>query len=416
VAEFKPQIVGFTAVSTQYPFVRSAACRLKRLWPDIYLILGGVHASLRPEEAIQSDFDAVCVGEGELPMAELVERMDSKAPVRGIRNLWIRQPAGAIEKNPTRDFLADLDSLPAPDREMWRSWVLARKLSQQVVLPSRGCPYSCSYCSNHALRKLAGGKYVRLRSPDKIVEEIRALKCLYPETTNIYLQSETIAIKVEWLDELANQINAFNEELEAKISFACNFRVARQFLNDRVFGALARANVRTVEIGLESGSERLRREVLRRDYSNEEFFEAVALARRHGMAVNTYNMIGLPGETPADHQETIEVNRRICPGLAYGTIFFPYPGTDLFETCKAQNLLPEGGDITAERAQAMLDLPTFPKAEVQRAREWFDYRVYRGHRPWHYRLRRVLGKKAGAHAWSHLLIMRLLLVRRMWRR
>jgi radical SAM superfamily enzyme YgiQ (UPF0313 family) len=224
---------------------------------------------------------------------------------------------------------------------------------------------------------------------------------------DVYLQSETIAINLPWLDELAQKISAFNDELDEKISFGCNLRITRQLLTDRVFGALQRANVRTIEIGLESGSERLRCEVLRRHYSNEEFFQAVALARRHGMRVNVYNMIGLPGETLADYWQTVEVNHRACPDRSFTSIFFPYPGTDLYEICKAQGLLTETGDQTAERRCATLDYPTFPKAEIQRAFDWFEYRIYRGHRPFHVRLRKVLRNKASRHAWSHLLLTRL---------
>jgi radical SAM superfamily enzyme YgiQ (UPF0313 family) len=407
VVEFDPQLVGFTAVATQYPFISGAARQLKQLWPRRFLILGGTHASLKPDEVIQDAFDAVCVGEGELPAAELAAQMQSGQSPRGIPNLWIKQPDGTVEKNPTRDFLTDLEGLPFPDRDIWHDWVMQRPRTQQIVLPSRGCPYNCSYCSNHALRKLAAGEYVRLRAPVNILREIQELRERYPETTDIRLESETIAINLGWLNELTEQIKVFNDQLDKKVSFSCNFRVARPFLTDQVFAALERANVRTIEIGLESGSERIRREVLRRHYSNEDFFQAIALARRHGMNVEVYNMIGLPGETLADHMATIEVNQRVCPSQSSTSIFFPYPGTDLFEICEAQGLL-TAGNVTAERHRATLDYPKFRKAEIQRAYDWFEYRIYRGHRPFHLRFRKVLRNKAIRNSWVYLAALRLL--------
>ena len=234
------------------------------------------------------------------------------------------------------------------------------------------------------------------------------MKKRYPEMTDVYLQSETIAVNPKWLEELAEQISAFNGELDRKLSFACNFRVARQFLKDEVFAALERANVRIIEIGLESGSERVRCQVLRRNYTNEDFFQAVALSRKHGMGVNVYNMIGLPGETEADYWETVEVNRRVCPDRSLTSIFFPYPGTDLYETCKTEGLLKETDNLTAERCRATLDLPAFSERQIQRAFEWFEYRVYRGRRPLHFRLRKMLRNKVGSGRWSYLLFMRLL--------
>jgi len=407
VVEFDPQLVGFTAVTTQYPFIVAAARQLKQLWPGKFLILGGTHASLEPDEAIADSFDAVCVGEGELPAAELAKQMESGQSPRGIPNLWIKQAGGTVEKNPTRNFLTKLEQLPFPDREMWHDWVMQRPRTRHVVLPSRGCPYNCSYCSNHALRKVAPGQYVRLRAPANILQEIQQLKQRDPETTNIHLESETIAMNFDWLNELTERIRVFNDQPDKKISFSCNFRVARPFLKDQVFGALERANVRTISIGLESGSERIRREVLRRPYSNEDFFQAVALARRHQMNVTVLNMIGLPGETLADHMETVEVNRRVCPDRSSTSIFYPYPGTDLFGACKAQGLL-TAGNVTAERRCATLDSPKFRKTEVQRAYDWFEYRVYRGHRPFHFRLLKVLRNKGARHAWGDVAFLRLL--------
>jgi radical SAM superfamily enzyme YgiQ (UPF0313 family) len=408
VAEFAPRMVAFTAVSTQYPFIRKAAGRVKRHWPDKFLFLGGVHASLRPQEVVQDDFDAVCVGEGEMPAAELAAALEAGTRPRSIPNVWFKRAEGSVEKNPARPFLAELDRLPFPDREMWRPWVMATRMTNHVVQPGRGCPYDCAYCSNHALRKLAGGSYVRLRAPAEIVREIRELKRQYREATDVYLQCETIAVDVNWIEELAGKISGFNNELDHALAFTCNFRVARQFLSERVFQALARANVRTIEIGLESGSPRLRAEVLRRDYSNEEFFTAVTLARRHGMRVNIYNMIGLPGETPAELNETVEVNRQVVPDRSNTSIFFPYPGTDLYESCRAQGLITEKGSISAERQRATLDFPAFSRARIQHAFDWFDYRIYRGHRSWLYRMRTVARNKAASHKWFNLLFRRML--------
>jgi len=407
-AEFDPQLVAFTAVSTQYPFILAAAHRLKQQRPKCFLLLGGIHASLRPDEAIQGPFDALCIGEGEMPAAELAAQLEAGRTPQGIANLWIKLPDGSVEKNAAREFVPDLDQLPFPDRDIWHDWVMPNGLTHHVIEPSRGCPYDCSYCSNHALRKLAKGKYVRLRNPASILDELRFLKQRYPDLAHVYLQSETIAIQPKWLEELTGQIRSFNDTLDRKVAFACNFRVARPFLNDRIFGALENANVRRMEIGLESGSERLRAHVLRRHYSNDEFFQAFNLARRHGMEIHIYNMIGLPGETRDDHQKTIEVNRRVCPDRSLTSIFFPYPGTDLYETCKAQGLLGETGDLSAERCHATLNLPGFSRKEIQRAFDWFDYRVYKGRRSLPFRLRKVLKNKASSHPWTHLVFMRLL--------
>jgi hypothetical protein len=169
------------------------------------------------------------------------------------------------------------------------------------------------------------------------------------------------------------------------------------------FGALARANVRTVEIGLESGSERVRSGVLRRRYSNQEFLTAVDLARKHGMLVNTYNMVGIPTETPAEHWQTVELNRRVCPDRCYLGIYYPYPGTDLYAWCEDHGLMQRHVTNSAERSRASLDLPTFSRTQIQRAHNLFEFRVYQGQKPLHFRIRKLLARSTGSNPWLGLL-------------
>lgn len=406
IRDFEPHMVAFTAVSTQYPFIRAAAERVKEYCPSAYRVVGGVHASLVPEEVVNDGFNAVCVGEGESALVELAELLETGVEPERIANLWIKTRHGSIAKNPARHFNSGLGTLPFADREIWSESVRGREGGDQVVMPSRGCPYNCTYCSNHALRKLAPGKYVRLRPVDDILAELRHLKHTFPAARRVYLQSETIAVNLPWLEELTRQIGDFNGELDKPISFTTNFRVARAFLREEVFAALKRANVTAIEIGLESGSERLRRQVLKRAYSNEDFLRAVTLARRHGMEVNVYNMIGLPGETQADYWETVELNRRAAPDHVMTSIFHPYPGTDLYETCEEQRLLPP--NMTAERFRAAIDYPQFSRRDIQRGFDWFDFRIYKGKRSLQYRLRRTLRNKAYSKPWVHAVFVRLL--------
>jgi radical SAM superfamily enzyme YgiQ (UPF0313 family) len=275
-------------------------------------------------------------------------------------------------------------------------------------LLSRGCPFGCAYCSNHALRKLADGPYVRFRSPANIVAEIAQLRRQYPETRDVYLQCETIAVDLDWVCELGDKLAEYLRTLPAPLRFACNLRVTRSCLQDRFFAALARGGVRTLEIGLESGSERVRCEILRRNYTNQEFLAAVDLARRHGMTVNLYNMVGLPTETPAEHEETVELNRRVCPERCYTSIFYPYPGTDLYALCQSQGLLRRHHATAFERSQATLDLPTFSRAQIQRAWYWFEFRAYRGRRPFLLRVRRLISRRIASQRWLRSAFNRLL--------
>ena len=156
LAEFSPRLICFTAVYTEYRLIKNLAKYIKSRYPDIFLLAGGPHISLNPGECITDSFDALCVGEGEYPALELVSQLDNGKQPSAIPNLWIKR-ASLFEKNPARAFLQDLDSLPFPDRHMWNEWIEEMPGSATAVLLGRGCPFNCSYCSNHSLREFGRG-------------------------------------------------------------------------------------------------------------------------------------------------------------------------------------------------------------------------------------------------------------------
>jgi len=384
IRDFDPAVAAFMAVATEYPFIKKTAELIKKDHPKIFLLIGGPHASLVPETVISGPFDGLCIGEGEYPALELVTRLGQGGSLSDIKNLWIK--AGpVIHKNHTRPLIEDLDSLPFPDRGMWDPWLQSSPESEYPILIGRGCPYSCTYCCNHALRKLASGPYVRFRSPDNIIQELKSL----PEGfKNIYLEVETIGANKAWLLELTGKLEELNKTKKAPFTFRTNLRVSRSIDLDAIFDAFKRANIMAVNIGLESGSARVRQEILKRDYSNEDIIKAAKAARERGISIHFYNLIGVPGETLGDFKETVKLNRLCQPEKAYAHIFYPYPGTELYETCKKNGLLPEKAATELERCQAILDLPGFTRSQIQKSFILFDYYVYRGHRP----LGALLGK------------------------
>jgi len=380
IRDSNPDLICFTAVFSQYHFVEKTAKFIKDRWADKYLLIGGVHATSNPEEVINGPFDALCIGEGEYPTLELCSQLQAKKTPRGIANLWVKDRDGNIEKNKTRDFIQDLDALPFPDRDMWRPWMKEQADSEFAVLLGRGCPYNCTYCSNHVLRKIAGGQYTRFRSPENILKEINFLYKNYP-VRKIYLEVETITANKTWAMELCDKLESFNATVDNSISYGCNFRITRQPPDERLFASFKKANFYKINIGLESGSERVRRDILKRDYSNKDFMNVIAMARRYGLSIYVFNMIGLPGESLGDHMETVLLNRQCQPEGHYTGIFFPYPGTELYDICVKQDLLKSADNAPMERRQPIISLPNFSKAQIQHAYTWFHYRVYKGYKP-----------------------------------
>ena len=400
LAEFSPRLICFTAVYTEYRLIKNLAKYIKSRYPDIFLLAGGPHISLNPGECITDSFDALCVGEGEYPALELVSQLDNGKQPSAIPNLWIKR-ASLFEKNPARAFLQDLDSLPFPDRHMWNEWIEEMPGSATAVLLGRGCPFNCSYCSNHSLRNLAGGSYVRFRSPRNIVEEIKEITNQSPDEKNIYLEVETIAANKEWTLELCSQLELLNASLKQPITYSTNLRITPNLNIEYLFAAFKKSNFTMLKIGLESGSETIRREILKRNYSNDDVIETVSLARKYGLKVFFYNLIGIPGETLKDFKETIRINRVCMPDISIPHVFFPYPGTELYNLCKKLKLLPKVLDTDLERCKATLDLKGFSKKQIQDSYVWFDYDVYKGHKPMYKILFKVLISRLISNTFLH---------------
>lgn len=381
--EFSPQMICFTAVSTSYYLIKDFARTYKKRHPRIFLLAGGCHVSLNPEEAIADSFDAICIGEGEYPTLELAAQLEQGISPSGIKNLWIKNGID-IEKNPTRPFMENLDKLPFPDRQMWKEWIrYPEKLT--AILLSRGCPFKCTYCCNHKLARLAGGRYHRFRSPQNILDELNEYLTEHAQTKEIYFETETIATNLNYALQLCSSLEQFNREREQPLAFGANFRITPNTDYETLFEAFHRANFKSINIGLESGSESVRREILNRIYSNDDITKAATFARKYGIRINLFVMVGLPGETLRDFQQTIEVTRKTQPGSLKISMFYPYPGTELASRCKEEGLIDERIDTQSarERVEPVLNLSDFPKKQVLRSYIWFEYNVFKGYKPLH---------------------------------
>ncbi len=376
IESFRPDLICFTAVFSEYAFISEIASFIKHKYPDIYCVAGGVHVSLNPDECVKDAFDAICIGEGEEPLAELAAQLSQKYKPAKISNLWIKTEK-CIEKNSTRPFIEDLDSLPFPDSAMWNEWMVEPEFQESTtIMLGRGCPFLCSYCSNHALQKISAGRYVRYRSSDNIVLEV---ECVSRENTHlkkIYFEIETFTVNKSWALDLCEKLKIFNEGRSQKIRFGVNIRVTPGNDFTELFPAMKAAGFDFVNIGLESGSERIRRDILKRNYSNADIFKVTSLAKENGLKVSFYIMIGIPDESLDDFRETIEITKKCSPDYHSLNIFFPYKGTTLYNYLDANKLLPEKFDFNNERTNVCIESPGFTKKQILHYYSWFDYYAY----------------------------------------
>jgi anaerobic magnesium-protoporphyrin IX monomethyl ester cyclase len=399
IDEFRPKIFCLTAVSTQFPFIMAIAERIKKRDTEIFVLLGGVHATLNPERSIQEPFvDAICIGEGEKAVVELANQIKNGKKPSQINNLWIKNQNG-VEKNPISEFIQDLDSIPIIDRSLWSPWVADMNGTTSILI-GRGCPYKCSFCCNHAIAKVSAGKYVRYRSPENIIEEINQIIKDNPKIEEIYLEDETLSVNLDYTFDLLRKIESFNGKLAKPIRFGANVSIVKSIIDNQIFlDHLKRANFTSLNFGLESGSERIRKEILRRPpYSNEDIITFCQNVKKWGITTSLYVMMGLPTETFSDYMETIDCVRRCAPDHVYLYIYHPYPGTDLYQIEKDRGLITDYIIHTdSERKTPILDRPGFSKKQVRMEYILFYVRALHGIYPNSRILRLTLGNLLAPH-------------------
>jgi hypothetical protein len=219
------------------------------------------------------------------------------------------------------------------------------------------------------------------------VKEIEQIVANYPRVESIYIEIETFAANQSWAYELCSSLEQFVKRTGANIVFGTNLAPGQHLMADAELPSrMKRARFGFVNLGLESGSERIRNEVLRRPrYTNEELVRFCDVLRTAGFQLNLFVMLGIPGEKVADYQETIDCVRRCEPSHVFCSIFYPYPGTDLHASCRQLGFIPNVLDAvphpSLERLKATLDLPGFPKWRIQLEYALFPYRVFKGKKP-----------------------------------
>jgi len=371
IKEFKPDLIGITTVSFQYKYIKRILKDIKSY--GIFTICGGPHVSLAPWELEKTEgLDAICVGEGESPLLELVNKLASGEDITNIKNIWIKKD-GKIYSNPCRPLIENLDALPFGDRELFNfQEIVDSDYDRAVFMSSRGCPYSCNYCCNSGLRKIQEGKYVRFRSISNIIAEIKNVVTKY-KVKSVYLNDDVFTINKDYVEEFCE---IFKKEIG--YPFEINTRVENLTLD--ILSVLKDAGCYRVAMGIEQGNEKFRSEVLNRHMSNQKIEDAFTLAKQVGIKTKTFNIVGFPFETFDIHMDTVRLNRKIQPSSLVIYVFEPYPGTPLYDICVKNNFIEKEREEEefVSRTDTILKMPMFPRGQILNCYRNFTWRVYVG--------------------------------------
>ena len=324
IMDYHPAAIGFSVYSGSHqPLI--SLCRELKQDLDFISIFGGPHATFFPEIINIPCVDAVCRGEGELSLGDFMERYrkDGVIPT-DIPNFTVRKGDDIIE-NPVRPLLADLDTLPYPDRMLFlKKYPVFNLHGIKHFVAHRGCPYQCTYCFNHAYNDIYGVKGLNCyhgRGPENICDEIE------------YEQGRMRLDMVSFVDDCFTMDKAWTLNFcdvyrrRVNLPFQINTRV-ENLDTDRI-QALASANCWLIHIGVESGNEDYRKRVMKRMMTNDFLVATIKECRAAGIRVLTENMLGLPTETYEMALDTLKVNIAASPDYAAASFFTPYPRLEL---------------------------------------------------------------------------------------
>ncbi len=345
ITDFKPKIIGISVVSSHFNLFKRIYSLIRNVG-DFKIVLGGWQPTLSPESSLPY-CDILCRGEGEEALSELAERMLNKDDISGIRNLWIKSDEKVI-KNPVRPLNTNLDSLPKMVFDDNSTYYIEDDQiinkdpyhlnDRYGIAASRGCPYSCTYCSNSYMAKnLYSSEWskLRFRSATYVMEELRVVKNRFPNITRINFYDETFRPDKLWLRDFFARYKK-----EIGLSFYCE--VYPGSCDEEMVKIMKDGMLSGVWIGVQSGSERVRREVFKRYYTNALILKQADLFNRYGISVRYDFIFDNPFESFEESLDSINLMLEFKEPFSLNLFSLKYfPATDITKMALEAGLITE---------------------------------------------------------------------------
>ncbi|MFA6091874.1 MAG: radical SAM protein [Elusimicrobiota bacterium] len=338
IASHRPDLIAMPVVTDDYKWALKWARRIKKR-TDAPIVFGNVHPTFHAEEVLRQDcVDYAVRGEGELTLLELLETLEGMRRPQDVLGLGFKEN-GKIRINAMRPLIEDLDSLPFPDKDLYYG-VMPYLDFGYTTMTGRGCPYRCTFCDNNTSMQLYKNeipkpqKWTRRHSPEYVVKEILWAKQRYG-IAHVRFNDEDFSYDKRWTREFCALYKK-----EAQVPYSA--WVYPNTIDKEIASLMAESGCDTVEMGIQSGSERLRRDVLHRNTSDAQIVEAMRALHEAGIRVKVDVILGLPGETKADLDATVRLLSRGRPWNVFAFWLRYYPATEILAVAKERRLLTPG--------------------------------------------------------------------------
>jgi anaerobic magnesium-protoporphyrin IX monomethyl ester cyclase len=321
----KPQIIGFYSMFSMKKTTLELAHALRNEGlQDSLFVVGGPLPSWAPEGFLNV-FDVVAVGEGEQTMLEIADCIAQNKEISNVKGLVFKDGKRIINTGP-RGFIEDLNSLDFPtrnlfDNEAYKKYYLERfGYSTTSIITSRGCPFSCDFCSRPIF-----GADMRIRSVNSIVDEVEEIAALGYD--RVWFADDCFTLNRNHLLDVCNEI----AHRGLKIGWECLSRV--DTMDAEVAGCMKRAGCIGVFFGIESGNDSVLN-LMKKRITTAQAKRAVYAAKAAGLKVGAFFIVGYPGESNKTVLDTVRFASGLPLEYLSFTLPYPIPGTPLYERVK----------------------------------------------------------------------------------
>jgi radical SAM superfamily enzyme YgiQ (UPF0313 family) len=316
-----------------------------------------------PPPAAKSPFDALCYGEGELPMLELVRAGNPDEYFKTAKS-WITPEKACNRFVPQHTFIEDLDEIPFYDYDLCdiekhnanlvvTSFATSKKEKSFHVMTSRGCPFKCTFCASHAVH----GRKMRYHSPERIRADFVMLKEKYGATMLIFQDDHFMSDKTRVL-AILNTL----KELDLHSTYQSG--LALYALDRPMLEAFHAAGVRQLVLAVESGSQRVLKHLMKKPLKLEISQRVANDCRELGIYTNTNILIGIPGETREDIEETRKNLRTINSNWFHINCTSPLVGSEIHATAKKHDYI-QINTLGSDYKIAAIETPDFSIDYIQ---------------------------------------------------
>lgn len=375
IDKLKPDILAITAMTCDYQYMMTFLPQLK-ISKETLVVIGGLHASFKEDEVLDTGlFDLVCFGQGEMTFTEILSRVEEGKQVDNIVGTCFKdKKRGKFVRNPKRPLLPPEklweteEEYSYFDERYFRYPFDGKAIKMFWVDLGRGCPYACSYCGNTALKSSYKGlgQYIVSRSLDSTFGLLRNMLREYKVGVFNITHECFLAQPLAWLKE-------FSERWSKEIRKPFLIVTRAETVTEEKLNILKKSEAPIIQVGLgvESGSERILRDICNRRIKIETIIHAYDLLHQHGFRSNAYYMLGFPTETRGEIFETIEVCRRLNAHIDSVSIFQPYPGQPLTDFCIQRGYITGKERIPSFTEGSILKMTQISTEEIGNLRRTF---------------------------------------------